>query len=56
MNAQKTRERIALASMRDNERNRSALARLKARMAMNGDLRLQRQVDTIVELAMGVRP
>jgi len=56
MNVQKTRQRIALASLRDDERNRAALARLKARMTVSGDLRLQRQVDDIVELATGVRP
>ena len=59
MKIQTVRQKISFGIAADKESNRQALARLKARMAY-GDLRedtqLRRQVDTIVELTMGVRP
>lgn len=59
MRIQNVRQKIAFGVAADKESNRQALARLKARMAfgdLRGDTELRRQVDTIVELATGVRP
>lgn len=57
MKHQKVKEKIALAKASDQERNRAALARLKARMLLSGESRLQRQVEQIVGLLLGeVRP
>lgn len=56
MKRREVKEKIALAKASDQERNRAALARLKARMLLSGESRLQRQVDQIVLLATGVRP
>jgi hypothetical protein len=56
MNVQRVRQKIAIAKLQDDERHRSAVARLRADLAPDGEARLERQIDRIVELAVGVRP
>lgn len=52
----KTIEGFVPATAGSIESNRRALASLKARMAAQGEFRLQRQLEEIVARVTGVRP